>query len=230
MTSFASPNNLDTLLTVAQICPVEVLEIDRTIHKTEIVVTPLEESDRNALAQSLNLAAPSEQLRDWFRLGAEPVTADDEDDPDRDAYSLLDRRTITGDAGGTDWNFVEARPHASGPRYIFSAPGNPIVRTGRFYLARNHSGTLAQIRRRHKAIDDLRSHESLLRFLSDPQSFTKQLSDPLPPPKVDISLDQSKLEALERLWSSNPSFAIQGPPRHREDNPNPSVFRSTSFV
>lgn len=209
---FRVTQQLDTLLTAAQICPVEILEIDRSDSKTQIVVTPLEEAERTNLAQHLGLAPPSEQLRDWFRLGAEPVVADDEDDPDRDFYSLLERRTIASEGGSATWRFSEAKPHPDGPRYIFQCAGSALVRLGRSYLARNHGGTLAQIRRRHKAIEDLGSHEGLLKFLADPRSASRTISDQLPETESAISLDESKLKTLARIWKSEPAFAVQGPP------------------
>lgn len=209
---FRITQQLDTVLTVAQICAVEILEIDKTVNDTTIVVTPAREPERADLARFLNLDAPAEQVQDWFKLGAEAVAADDEEDPKQDRYSFLDRRTIGSDTSSTSWRFVRAKPHPSGPRYYFRTQGIATVREGRSYLARNHGGTLAQIRRRHKAIEDLRLFEGLLRLVADPRDVTRNNSDELPSAKVAIKLDKSKLTALERLWQTQPCFAIQGPP------------------
>jgi len=204
---------LDTVLTAAQIFPVEILDINRSSNETEVEVTPVEEPDRNDLASHLGLDTPSRQLRDWFRLGADPVAADDEDEPERDRYRLLSRRTIDSDASPVDWHFVEARPHPNGPRYRFRcSQGVVSVRQGRAYLARNHDGTLAQIRRRHKAIEDLRSHENVLRLLNDPRAESWTTNDALPGGRAEIPLDPSKLKVLELLWQRQPSFSVQGPP------------------
>lgn len=149
---------------------------------------------------------------DWFKLGAEAVTADDDEDPKQDRYSFLERRTIGSDTPPTAWRFVKAKPDPSGPRYHFRTQGAAIVREGRAYLARNHGGTLRQIRRRHKAIEDMRLFEGLLRLVAWPREVTRNNSDELPPAHAAIELDESKLTALQRLWRTQPSFAIQGPP------------------
>ncbi|RWA58066.1 AAA domain-containing protein [Mesorhizobium sp.] len=209
---FRITQQLDTVLTVAQICAVEILEIDKGANDTTIVVTPAREPERADLARFLNLDPPPEQVQDWFKLGAEAVTADDEEDPKQDRYSFLERRTIGSDTSSTTWRFVRAKPHPKGPRYYFRAQGAAIVREGRAYLARNHGGTLAQIRRRHKAIEDMRLFEDLLRLVATPREVTRNNSDALPAAKAVIKLDVSKLTALKQLWKTQPSFAIQGPP------------------
>lgn len=209
---FRITQQLDTVLTVAQICAVDVLEIHKTANDTTIVATPVPEPERADLAHSLNLDTPAEQVRDWFKLGAEAVTSDDEEDPKQDKYSFLERRTIGSDTSSTTWRFIGAKPHSSGPRYQFRAQGAAQIREGRAYLARNHGGTLAQIRRRHKAIEEMRLFEGLLRLISSPREVMRSNSDKLPPPRANIKLDASKLGALQRLWRTQPSFAIQGPP------------------
>jgi serine/threonine protein kinase len=209
---FRITQQLDTVLTVAQICPVNVIDVHRSSSDTWVQVTPIEEAERSELAAYLKLPSPAEQLRDWFGVGAEPVAADDDDDPKSDRYSFLDRRTIGSDPSATLWRFVQATPHKSGPRYRFRAQGALPVREGRLYLARNHDGTLAQIRRRHKAIEGMRSHEALLRMLAAPREVSRVSLDTLPSGTSNIEIDPSKMDALEALWKTQPSFAIQGPP------------------
>lgn len=209
---FRITQQLDTVLTVAQICAVDILEVDKSANDTTIVVSPVQEPERADLARFLNLDVPAEQVQDWFKLGAEAVVADDEDDPKHDRYSFLERRTIGSDTSSTSWRFVGAKPHPKGPRYHFRAQGAAAVREGRAYLARNHGGTLAQIRRRHKAIEEIRLFEGLLRLVASPQEVTRNNSDSLPPSKTAIPLDASKLKALNQVWRTQPSFAIQGPP------------------
>lgn len=209
---FRITQQIDTVLTVAQICAVEILEVDKSTSDTTILVTPVHEPERAELARFLNLAPPPDQLLDWFKLGAEAVTVDDEEGPKRDRYSFLERRTIGSDASSVTWRFVEAKPDPAGPRYCFRTQGAVPIREGRAYLARDHGGTLAQIRRRHKAIEDMRLFEGLLRLISSPRDVARNNSDDLPPATAAIELDDSKLRALQRLWRTQPSFAIQGPP------------------
>jgi hypothetical protein len=209
---FRVTQQLDTVLTIAQICAVDILEIDKSTNDTTIVVTPIHEPERADLARFLNLDPPPEQVQDWFKLGAEAVAADGEEDPKQDRYSFLERRTIGSDTSSTTWRFVRAKPHPKGPRYLFRAQGVAAVREGRAYLAKNHGGTLKQIRRRHKAIEDMRLFEGLLRLVASPREVTRNNYDALPPAKAAIPLDDSKLTALRQLWRTQPSFAIQGPP------------------
>jgi serine/threonine protein kinase len=209
---FRITQQLDTVLTVAQICAVNILEVDRSASDTTVIVTPAQEPERAELARFLNLASPADQLLDWFKLGAEAITADDDDEPKRDRYSFLERRTIGSDTSSITWRFVKAKPDPTGPRYYFRTQGVAPLREGRAYLAKNHGGTLAQIRRRHKAIEDMRLFEGLLRLIASPHEVARNNSDVLPPPHAVIQLDDSKLQALQRLWGIQPSFAIQGPP------------------
>lgn len=209
---FRITQSLDTLLTVAQICAVEIISIDKDSNDTTIVVRPVQEPDRAELARLMGLESPAEQMIDWFKLGAEAVAADDVEEPKKDRYTLLERRTISGDPSPTLWKFVRAEPNPSGPRYYFRTQGAATINSKRVYIARNHSGTIAQIRRRHKAIEDLRLFEGVLRMILSPEEVSRTNSDVLPPPKVEIPLDPSKMAALEKLWQTQPSFAVQGPP------------------
>lgn len=211
---FRVTQQLDTVLTVAEICPVEVLYVHRTESETEVEVTPLDEPDRNDLAQALGLEPPADRLRDWFKLGAEQVTTEEEDGPKRDIYTLLGRRTIKSDANSeVDWAFIGAKPHPSGPRYLFSCSGSPPLIPGvTRYLARNFGGTIAQIRRRQKAIEEMRSHESLLRLIDDPLRASHSDQEAAPHGRVPLKLDKSKVDTLDQLWRMQPSFAVQGPP------------------
>lgn len=209
---FRITQQLDTVLTVAQICPVKVVDVSRTDSSTTVEITPLDEADRTNVARHLGLQSPAEQLKDWFDLGAESVVANDEDDPKRDRYTFLNQRTLRSESLPANWFFIKARPDPSGPRYFFRAQGVWPVREGGLYLARNHGGTIAQIRRRHKAIEDMRSHESLLRTIAAPREACSRSDDKLPSENAPIPLDLSKLEALEDLWRTQPLYVIQGPP------------------
>ncbi|MEY9533065.1 AAA domain-containing protein [Sinorhizobium fredii] len=210
---FSITQQLDTALTIAQIVPVELISYDRSLNDTEIEVTPKTEGDRDTLAQQLGLASPAQQLKEWLKLGAESVAVDDEDDPDRDEYALLTRRTLVSDSGSeTDWYFSGAEPRESGPIYRFRTQGHPPVAPGTYYLAKNYGGTIAQIRRRFKAIEQMRSHESLLRTLANPVQMSRVRNEEPPPPRVPLELDQSKIDALNGVWQIQPLFAVQGPP------------------
>jgi serine/threonine protein kinase len=208
---FRVTQQLDTLLTVAQICPVSVVTVSEHDTFSEITITPQEEPKRNDLARLLNLRRPSEQLHEWFAFGSEAVVADDYDDPKADQYSLLGRRTITGDPLADDWRFVRHERNPAGHRYIFRSSVSRVLTVKSAYLARNHGGTFAQIKRRHKAIDDLRSHESLLKLMLDPVAVSRTNSTELPHRSTRLKYDAPH-DVLLKLWQMEPSFAVQGPP------------------
>jgi serine/threonine protein kinase len=210
---FRITQQIDAVLTAAQICPVRVLDTERTPSETFIVVSPFEDTARNELAQHLMLGPPSEQLKEWVGLGAEPIIMDDEDQPSKDKWTFLERRAIGNDTKPTQtWKLVRAEPHKAGPRYTFRAEGAPPIKGPNLYLARNYGGTIRQLRRRGKAIEDLRSHQGLLRVLADPSGASRRGHDQVPAGERDIKLDDSKRNALAALWEIQPSFALQGPP------------------
>jgi hypothetical protein len=210
---FRVTQQLDTILTAAQICPVQLVSVQKFPSETEISLTPRLEKERDDLAQYLKLSSPAEQIRDWFDLGVEEMSEDDEGGPKKDRYQLLDRMTVTSNSTvSTLWRFAGAVQHKSGPIYRFRCQGNVPARVGSFYLAKNYGGTITQIRRRHKAIEDMRTHEDLLRLLSNPAGVSRTNADKLPPPRVDLPLDASKQAVLEKIWTTQPSFMVQGPP------------------
>lgn len=211
---FRVTQQLDVALTAATLCPVEIVFVDRAETGTQVEVKPLDETDRTDLALLLKLPRPAEQVREWFELGAETVEGDDEDDPKRRRYSLLDRKVIgRGVASDLRWTFVKAEQTPQGPRYHFKCKTNPPLAAGaRAWLGRDFGGTIAQIQRRDAAIANLRSHEGLLRLIDDPADVTRTNHDELPAEKIAIPLDDSKQDALLRLWQAEPSFAVQGPP------------------
>lgn len=210
---FRITQQIDTVLMVAQICPVRMVDMDRRPTETILWVTPEDDPARNELAQHLKLGPPSLQLKEWIGLGAEPLSFDGEEEPTRDRWSFLDRRAIGHDTRPvTTWRLLRAEPGHEGPIYTFRAEGAPVVKGPVFYLARNYGGTIRQLQRRYKAIEDLRSHEGLLRLLSDPAGAARAGHDDLPNGRLDIPLDPSKVAALSALWRMQPSFALQGPP------------------
>ena len=211
---FRVTQQLDTILTAAQICPVEVLKTYPGSNETEVLVTPRPDPDRTELAHFLHIDAPEEQLRDWFHLGAEPVSIDDEVEPRRDTYSLLDRRVIANEATPElAWQFLGANQTKAGPVYRFRCEGSPPLREGGTkYLAKNFGGSIAQIRRRYAAIEEMRNHATLLGVLDQPAQSTRHTDEPLAPERISIALDESKQKALAKLWKTQPFFAIQGPP------------------
>jgi serine/threonine protein kinase/DNA polymerase III delta prime subunit len=211
---FRVTQQLDVALTAATLCPVEIVSIDPAETGTLVEVSPLDEPDRTDLALLLNLRRPAEQVREWFSLGAEVVEGDDENDPKRKRYSLLDRKVIDrGAASDTWWTFTKAEQTPQGPRYHFKCKTNPPLSVGkRVWLGQDFGGTIAQIQRRDAAIANMRSHEGLLRLIEDPVDVARRNHDELPAETIAIPLDSSKQNALLRLWQAEPSFAVQGPP------------------
>lgn len=211
---FQVTHQLDTALTIAQICPVRVTATRRIADESEIEVTPIDDPDRKDLALSLMLPPPPDQLRDWFDLGIDDVEPDDDVDAKRDTYALLVRPVLGKDANAeTRWRFSGASENRDGPLYRFTTTSSSSARRGdTLYLARNFGGTITQIRRRAKAIDELKEQDALLRALSDPLAASRVSNDTVPEPRIPLKLDKSKLTALGRMWNTQPTFAVQGPP------------------
>jgi serine/threonine protein kinase/DNA polymerase III delta prime subunit len=211
---FRVTQQLDVALTAATLCPVEIVSVDHHESGTHVEVKPMDEPDRSDLAALLNLPRPAEQVREWFALGADAIEGDDESDPKRTRYSLPGRKVIgRGALSDVSWTFMRAEQTPGGPRYRFKCKTNPALVIGaRAWLGKDFGGTIAQIQRRDAAIANMRSHESLLELISDPIKASRINHDELPPEKIPIPLDDSKLDALLRLWRSEPSFAVQGPP------------------
>jgi serine/threonine protein kinase len=209
---FRITQQLDVVLIAAKICPVRILAVTRAPTSTQVIVTPFEEPERSELARYLRLGSPSELLKDWSELGASPLVVYDDQDPKKARFSFLERRTIGGDGGADRWRFAGGFPDPQGPRYIFESPGAAPIREGYAYLASDHGGALAQVRRRNSAIEALRSYQGLLRLIAAPQDASRDGSEKLPNGRSDLPLDEAKLTSLERLWRLRPSFAVQGPP------------------
>ncbi len=210
---FRITQHLDILLTIAQMCAVDIVSVERGANDTTIGVTPVREPERADLARFLYLDSPPEQLRDWFKLGAEAVSASDEDDEKQsNRYAFLERRSIGTETPSSTWRFEGGEQRRNGPHYFFRTQAVAPVREGRAYLARNYGGTIALIRRRQKAIEDLRLYEGLLRMIAAPADVARIETGELPAPRTEIKLDSSKLDALRSLWGTQPAFAIQGPP------------------
>jgi serine/threonine protein kinase len=211
---FQVTHQLDTALTIAQICPVRVTASRRLSDESEIEVTPIDDPDRKDLAASLMLAPPPDQLKEWFDLGVDEIQVDDEVDATADTYALLARPVLGKDANSEiRWKFTSAAEDKNGPLYRFTTTSSSGARKGDLlYLARNFGGTITQIRRRAKAIDELKEQNALLRALADPLAASRISDDPVPAPRIELKLDASKQAALHRMWNTQPTFAVQGPP------------------
>ena len=112
----------------------------------------------------------------------------------------------------TLWQFSGAEQRKTGPVYRFRCQGAVPARKGKYYLAKNYGGTITQIRRRNKAIEEMRTHEDLLRLLSNPQNVSRKNAERLPAARIPLKLDNSKQEVLQSIWNTQPSFMVQGPP------------------
>lgn len=210
---FRVTQQLDAVVIAAQICAAEVRDVDYTETETFVSIAPVHEPARSDLAKALKLASPADQLSDLFRLGASDFL--DDDDTDTNGYgdfSLLDRPTIGSETSTIVWKFVRSTSTPATPVYVFKAPGRVPEPSGRVYLARNHGGNLAQLKRRHKAIDDLRLFGGLLRYISAPHENSRTTTELSPISKPTVVLDDRKRDILERIWRTYPAFAVQGPP------------------
>jgi serine/threonine protein kinase len=208
---FRVTNQLDAVLTAAQIWPVEVVNSDLSAGRVRVEVTPVIEPAREELAQHLDLSPPAYQMQAVF--------SKDEVQDHRAAeaeYVLQDEGVLgRGDRdSNVSWRFDSVADRPTGKLYVFThEDASGYCPTGKAYLSpRDLSGSSAQLRRRHRAIEGLHNHATLLSAIADPGRTKRDTNeDPGGAPSIN-RLDDSKQAALKGIWRSQPIFTLQGPP------------------
>lgn len=208
---FNLTNQLDALLAAAQIWPIRIVAVRQQHSRTELEVTPGPEEARDLLAISLKMQTCDLQMRQTFsdqraRTGTEAE------------YEIADEG-ILGRSDGPQrgrWRFERTYEHPRGVRYVFYsdevAVGAPQLDEKLFIMPRGLGGTVAQLKRRQRAIDGLRQHAGLLSAIADPDALRRDTGEILEDTDLVSSLDESKQDALRAMWGSQPIFTLQGPP------------------
>jgi AAA domain/Protein kinase domain len=210
---FRITNQLDALLAAAQIWPVRIVTVDEEAEGARVEVTPTPESERNNLALNLKLPRSDEQMREFFSRDSTSLPLAEEA-----SYTLAYEGILGRGEEETNirWRFDRTIPHPSGIRYRFfhedAGLPAPVLDSRMFLMPVGLAGTVAQLYRRQRAIEAMRSHGGLLSAISDPDRERRDTAD-APGTSPDISaLDQSKQLALNGIWQTQPVYAVQGPP------------------
>lgn len=206
-------NQLDALLAAARIWPIRVVSARDAGGRRELTVTPAPEEPRDALALALNLTECAVQMRDTlFDDGPSQRTTPEPD------FDIADEGLLARTAGRSRgrWRFDSAYDHPAGVRYVFhsdeAGAAAPAAGDKLYIMPRGLVGTLAQLKRRQRAIDNLRQHAGLLSAIADPDAARRDLSDEPPDSDLAKGLDSSKREAMRAMWGTQPLFTLQGPP------------------
>jgi hypothetical protein len=206
-------NQLDALLAAARIWPIRVVATRDHGGRRELTVTPEPEDARDALALALKLAETAVQMRDaLFEDGPSQRTSSEND------FEIADEGLLARTEGRSRgrWRFEKAFDHPHGVRYVFQSDeaGAVVTTPGEklFIMPRGLVGTLAQLKRRQRAIENLRLHAGLLSAIADPDAARRDFSDVPPTSDLAKGLDDSKREAMRAMWGTQPLFTLQGPP------------------
>ena len=209
---FRITNQLDALLAAAQVWPVTVVTIQAGPERTMVELTPAPDHERTALALSLKLPSSEEQMREFLGRDATSSPLPEETEFTLAYDGVLGR----GDQeSGIRWRFAQASQHPAGVRYRFyhEDPGLPPTPGALMYLMpRGLAGTVAQLKRRQRAIDGMRSHAGLLSAIADPTYERRDTGDTPGSSDAISALDESKQEAIRGIWGTQPLYTLQGPP------------------
>lgn len=207
---FRVTNQLDALLSAAQVWPVELVNQGEHEDERWVDVTPRTEPNRNELASYLGLPPTDEQMGDYLNLGVDE--ADREEEELDDVFSVSNEGTLRfEDEAAAKWSFTRGALTKAGPVFRFSTLFHvSFPPRAHLYLSRNLGGTVALLRRRNRAIEGLASHAALLSTLSDPLSARREIDAGDSPDVGD--LDESKREAMSGIWATQPLYLVQGPP------------------
>lgn len=207
---FVLTNQLDALLSAARIWPVKVVDVYERNDGFEIEVTPAPEEARDSLAISLKLSQTATQMRDGL-FSLKP--SGDELKFEIDEEGLLVRREGPRRAA---WRYERAYHHSAGDRYVFwtdeVAARPPLHGAKAYVMPAGLGGTVAQLKRRQRAIENMRQHAGLLSAIADPDASRRDTSDKPRQSEILEGLDSSKRQALDAIWGTQPLFTLQGPP------------------
>ncbi len=210
---FRITNQLDALLAAAQIWPVRIVSVDEEAEGAKVEVTPAPEGDRDDLARNLTLLPSADQMREFFSRDSTSLPLADEV-----SFTLAYEGVLGRGEEETNirWRFDRTIQHPAGVRYRFfhedAGLAAPIVDSEMYLMPLGLAGTVAQLKRRQRAIEELRSHGGLLSAISDPDHERRDTTDAPGTSAAILDLDESKQLALNGIWRTQPIYTLQGPP------------------
>ncbi|CAE6871748.1 hypothetical protein R75465_08325 [Paraburkholderia aspalathi] len=196
---------LETLLAAAAIFPVAVVSRETVATNIRVNLIVRVDDMREALAEALVLADPKTRLAELLVNENIPV----EDDWKLTDVGILGER----DDGAAGWRYMGSRQDQKlGTVYQFEGAG-PLPDTPELFLrASDHVGIDRLLRRRTRALRALEDHIELLEMLAQPRMGVRATHESVADDSEFASLDESKRQALQELYSVLPLYLIQGPP------------------
>ncbi|RUU48269.1 hypothetical protein EOD08_03190, partial [Mesorhizobium sp. M6A.T.Ca.TU.002.02.2.1] len=202
---------LEMAFAAADIYPIRVLtrpDMASVGDRYRIEVADEVDSDRLALAEALKIAAPAVRLQKLLSRD-EP----NEELKQKAEWALLDSGALGTRGTVSKWRIeTPPSPETDG---VFTLEGSqPPQLAGRAFLTpADSTGTLAQLKRRQRALSTLASHTELLQLLVDQRGPITDSQDSLDTTDRQFeAFDDSKKAALVEITSTIPFFMLQGPP------------------
>lgn len=202
---------------VSDIVPVRVLSTNSQLADDEAgVVLTLEvrpDPDRESLSKALNEPVVIDRFKRM--LNAEVGGHSDSGAPEsQGAWTLTDTPTF-GERTILDMElrFEEMQDDGGRLTFRFSGKENTIPSTDLYLVPSASAGSIAQFKRRIRALNSLGEHQELLKMLVDQRLRLLDSQDPAEFSDEHFSsLDEAKQEALCEMTSILPLYLVQGPP------------------
>lgn len=193
---------VEALVLAADIFPVRIVgtRIRGGDHVVELATR--DDPAMTALSDALGLRPPATRLINALNNGQQQ----------NEEWRLAEAASLgLRERDHTSWRFESRRDAGQqGARLVFQGSAPPPSET-ELFLRVGGPGHDSLVKRRLKALKNLREHGELLAMLSDPAVHVRPSHDPWDTGATS-SLDESKSLALEELWSILPLYLIQGPP------------------
>jgi AAA domain len=186
-----------------EILPVEAAVIDRE-NGRRIATLRAREDGRDAIAVPIGLAATDASLRRLF----------DEDGRQGDGNWLIgvSNRLDSGRSADVAATFLDVIEAKGTTGYRFELDDNLPTSAPLFLRSKQDQGTGAVIRRRLRNIAAMADQPAVADMLDDPWLIRRTSRDLLIEDARFRELDRPKQEAMQRIWSTLPLFAVVGPP------------------
>lgn len=185
----------------------EILPVEAAVHRENgrrIATLRPREDSRDAIAVPIGLAATDAALRRLF----------DEDGRQGDGNWLIgvSNRLDSGRSADVAATFLDVIDVRGTTGYRFELDDNLPTNAPLFLRSKQEQGTGAVIRRRLRNIAAMADQPAVADMLDDPWLIRRTSRDVLVEDSRFRELDHPKQEAMRRLWSTLPLFAVVGPP------------------
>ena len=186
----------------------EILPVEAAISEPEngrrIATLRPREDGRDAIAVPIGLASTDASLRRLF----------DEDGRQGDGNWLIgvSNRLDSGRSAEVAATFLDVVDAKGSTGYRFELDDHLPAKAPLFLRSKQEQGTGAAIRRRLRNIAAIADQPSVADMLNDPWLMRRTSRDVLAEDRRFRELDVPKQDAMRRIWSTLPLFAVVGPP------------------